>query len=258
MLSRKRQKKYFKKRWKALKAHLLAFFETINPEELHRMRVEIKKINALIIFLHDYSRKKTISDSFKPIKKIFKRAGLTRSAHVNLQFVEKYHLFHEEFKNEQNRNLVYQTGKFCQKRDEYLSLIKEAHKDISGNFRNINSKFILQVFEKQKNQLSWLFAIDNPEKKLHRCRKKIKFLLYLHHMLPKRIAGKLQVDTNYLSQLEESIGKWHDTVSAMELLKIKDYSDKAVLTQLEKQAQRTLHLINTRSSDFLEKVKGKK
>lgn len=249
MFKQKRQEKFLKKRGKALQRHLRTFFKSMDPEEIHQVRVEIKKIKALVTFLRDYSGQKKISNSFKPVEKIFKRAGLVRTANVNLQLIKKYHLANEKLKNEQNKNLVYQVGKFCERRDDYLAAIEKASKNISGNFRNIHTKFVLKVYRKKQKKLSQLFSTATSGK-WHASRKKIKFLLYLYKMLPKSIIGKMQINTNYLHLVEESIGKWHDTVLAIELLKRKNYSDKATLNRLETQAKRASQVVRIKLSDF--------
>src|SRR5262245_40066697 len=125
MFKKEKQEEYFEKRSKGLQRHLHAFFKFMDPEEIHKVRVEVKKISALVNFLSDYSGQKKISDSFEPVKKMFKKAGQVRTAHVNLQLIKKYHLVNEKLRDEQNKNLVYQTGKFCEKRDDYLAGIKK-------------------------------------------------------------------------------------------------------------------------------------
>lgn len=256
MLSRKIQKKYYKKRWKAFQKHLRGFFDTMNPEELHEVRVEIKKLRALLL-LYKHSGHKKIAKNFKPVKKIFKSAGLVRGAHVNLQLIEKYNLNNEEFRNEQVRILVHRTGEFCEKRNDFLKEAKKVYKKILPEIHSIKSKDVLRIYSKQEKKISHLFSEYNSADELHSCRKKIKFLLYVYQFLPKRISDKLNINAKYLDHLQESLGKWHDTVLAIELLRTKNHPDKRVLSRVEAQEEKSLQLVKAGASSFSDKVQDK-
>jgi CHAD domain-containing protein len=47
-------------------------------------------------------------------------------------------------------------------------------------------------------------------KTFHKCRKKIKNMLYFYNTLPKKMARKLHLNTLYLDQLQDAIGQYHD------------------------------------------------
>src|SRR5450432_3680523 len=104
MLSKARQRKYFDKRWESLYKHFGLFFISQNPEELHRMRVEIKKINALLFFVQAGEK--------NSLKKIFKHDGLIRNTQVNLQLITNYKIADNAFKKEQQQLLINESKRF--------------------------------------------------------------------------------------------------------------------------------------------------
>lgn len=73
-------------------------------------------------------------------------------------------------------------------------------------------------------------------------------------MLPTSIAGKLQLNDTYLNQLQEAIGKWHDLVSALELLKIEDYTNRGEIAAIHRNRRRLYRSIQTLSANFAQKV----
>jgi CHAD domain-containing protein len=46
--------------------------------------------------------------------------------------------------------------------------------------------------------------------RLHKARRQIKELLYVHGLLPAGLARELDLDKEYLDRLQDAIGKWHD------------------------------------------------
>jgi len=95
MVKKGRQQKYFNKVWHSMLAHLYAFCETQKQEELHRFRVQVKKIKALLLFLQGLASVQHL----KPLQSIFKHAGKIRSAHIHLRLIEQYQLANAELKN---------------------------------------------------------------------------------------------------------------------------------------------------------------
>lgn len=239
MLYKARQQLYFNEAWQSMRGHLLAFCKTRNPEELHRFRVQVKRITALVLYLQKDPKGRDISQKLKPLKSIFQQAGRIRSAHINLRLIGQYSLHNPIFKNEQETIAKSETGRFCIKRGKYVKTLKRLRKAFSGNFQDIDDKFVSSLYQKQLKQLSRLFAQpDAPVGKLHNNRKKIKNLLYLHEALPKPLAGKINLNTPYLDRLQDAIGKWHDVVLGIELLQAEGNTDKKTMAALNRQSRR--------------------
>src|ERR1044071_5540829 len=111
MLKKKRLQKFLFKRCQKICDHLQVFCATNDPEELHQLRVEIKKINALIFLLHTCSPKRI--EAYKFIKKIFRQAGRIRSSQVNLQMMAEYGLENASFEEEQKEIIAKEHQEFC-------------------------------------------------------------------------------------------------------------------------------------------------
>jgi len=83
---------YFKQRWKALRKRLILPSDALTPKVFHRMRVEMKRINALfaLVAFHDpnFDRRKR----FAPFRSLFKQMGKIRDLDVEAELLEQYGL----------------------------------------------------------------------------------------------------------------------------------------------------------------------
>lgn len=216
-------------------AHLLAFCETHEPEELHQFRVQTKRIKALLFFLQN----KSAAGQLAPLQAIFRQAGKIRSAHVHLAFIGQYGIANTAFIEEQERIVKNETRRLCAKLGAHLKTLKNLHKTLAANFQDIENKAVVRLCKKRVKKLNRFFSRpDLPVLQLHPTRMKIKNLLYLHDALPAPLAEKLQLDVARLDKLQDAIGKWHDAVLISELLKKEAYTDKKTLEILDRRKKR--------------------
>jgi CHAD domain-containing protein len=101
MLKKERQKKRFKAIGKAMYGHLTAFFELQNPEGLHHFRIQVKKMKALLFFLHNGVLEKHETKHLQLVQHIFKHAGRIRTAHLNIGLLTQSPLADLSYKIEQ-------------------------------------------------------------------------------------------------------------------------------------------------------------
>lgn len=248
MLKKERQQKKFNKAWQSMLAHLLAFCETQKPEDLHRFRVQVKKIKALLLFLQGRSAP-------KQLQSIFRHAGKIRSAHIHLRLLEQYQLANVELKVEQEKIAKTEARRFCSKHRFYIKKLKKTEQSLSGNFCDIDDKSILKLYRNKLEKLSRFFSKnDTSIDKAHENRKKIKNLLYLYNALPTSLALKLQLNTAYLNQVQDAIGQWNDIVSIEELLKKEGFSDKKTIGKLDRRSRKLYAAVRALSDDFERKV----
>src|SRR5215469_5157746 len=93
----KAEEKYLDKEWIEMGARLKAFLETGDQEQLHKFRVQVKKLRAMLTLFENASKEPGLTKLFKPVKKIFRRAGVIRDAHIHLKLSERYDLKNELF-----------------------------------------------------------------------------------------------------------------------------------------------------------------
>ena len=235
--------------------HLMAFFEMQNPESLHRFRIKVKKMKALLLFLQDGVQEKYETGRLVSLQSIFKHAGRIRNAHINIGLLIQYPVADPAYKIEQENIERNEIGQFCAKRNAYIKSVKLISKALSDAFQDIDDKDILTLYKKRIKKLARFFERLNLDiDQLHKARKRIKNLLYLYRILPKSLARKLHLNDTYLDQLQDAIGKWHDVVLVLELLKVEGYTNRGVIAAIHREKRRLYHSVQTLSNNFGQKV----
>jgi len=207
--------KYGNKRFTLLNAGLKKYEQHAKPEHLHEVRVELKKIKTLVNLLVFNSKQFDIAANYKPLKQIFKKAGLIRDSDVLHQLFKDHKL--ERFEKavipktkEQKKTIA----KFHKKTGQYKKTTKQIHKKIEKYFAHINSEDLKKYISKTEQQLcEKLFQKFNTDE-LHPIRKLIKELIYLSQITNEE--NNLQKIETY-DKLQDTIGKWHDKIVLIDL-----------------------------------------
>lgn len=249
MLKKKRTVKIIGKRFSTIRSHLRAFRKTQEPEELHKLRVEIKKLRAVLLLQLDALDSGHLPGEFKPVKTLFKDAASVRTPHVNLQLLDKYKIPGDAFRRSQETALRKQSIKFRDNVDDYLDSLKPVKKKFLRKLKDIDDKYVQNMSATQLDQLSTLFSTRDPEQ-LHECRKKLKNLLYIHASLGKPLAVKLKFGKLYLTKLQELIGTWHDILDVQLLLAKTRSKDKTLSSKLRAEQVRLEKQVFSMTKNF--------
>ena len=207
MLSKKQQKKYLAKKEKDLLLQLHAFGLSGDPEALHRLRLNVKKIKAFVQMMKDCSEKRAPKD-FDLLKKMFRQAGKIRDAGNTLQLLKHFHSVSAEYKTEQDHIRTTAAAEFRQQIPQYRKAGKKAGRRLLADVHAVRTSCIRDWYAARLIKVNVLLTASGDL--LHEARKKIKELLYVQRLLPPNIKEDLGLDTAYLDALQDAIGQWHD------------------------------------------------
>lgn len=247
------QKDYLKERITGVADNLSHFVKDQNPEALHQMRVEIKKVNSLLRLQVFANPKSKTVYCFRPVKKLFKQAGLIREAQLNLENLESIQVKDEKLElliqtiigKETKKffvNAVDSEKKLKRSSEKTLKKVESVPENKALDFFRINLKFV------SKNLKRRLYI-----NRLHESRKSIKILIHIHELSPKYQIGELEINWIYLDLLQDKIGKWHDMYRT-ELWMKKNKANKSSLKIIHKSLQEQLIEIKELKKDFEIKV----
>ncbi len=88
----KRFKKFTRRQMDALIKHLKKYRRNRQPELLHQIRVDIKKIKAILHVINDSKKGFKAHKNFVPFRKIFRKADHVREPDVLKQMLKRYRL----------------------------------------------------------------------------------------------------------------------------------------------------------------------
>lgn len=243
-MKKRDERKYFDKEWKGMKSSLLAFFEKEDQEELHRFRVQVKKLRAFLILSDSTGHEPNLMRYFKPVKKIFKEAGEIRNAFINQELAKEHQTGDNAFISSQGQLQIDATVKFRSNRDKHLEKIKDTHETIKEKIRSISDLHINLFYQNVLQQISRTLTNLKFNEDLHDCRKQVKNLMYNHKLVHSALAIGFNAD--YMHQVQTVIGDWHDNVLAIEFYA----EDKAMTAALKKRHVKLKRAVTLLTKDF--------
>lgn len=204
------QKDYIKERLKSVSDHLSLFVKDQNHEALHQLRVEVKKANSLLK-LQEFKNPKTKTIYFfRPIRKIFKKAGLIREAQLNLENLESFQIQDEKMKLRLQNIVQKQTKDFLSKIGDFEDQINKSLKKTLKRIEPIKEEKGLDFYRFHLNLAAKKLKRKLLVNHLHESRKSLKVLIHLHELPSFDQIGDLKINWPYLDLLQDKIGKWHD------------------------------------------------
>lgn len=250
MAKTKKIQKFLNKQWNEMGNNLNAYCITGDREKLHALRVNAKKIRAVVSLLKACSNGKK-KFSIKQLKELFAHAGEVRTAQLNAEALHEHYIQNEELQKEQNFVIERESDELCRRKENYDMSIKTLKKSTAIHFSKIKNKSILLYYQNSLQELSINFSPPIKEDDLHDNRKIIKRLMLALKTLPDSVTDQINVNQKYLDDLQDLIGKWHDTIIAADLLG----KDDRGYQSLNDKKQMQIEAIENLSASFDEKVK---
>jgi len=253
-MKKKEQTKYLDKEWDIMNLYLKSFLDTGDQEALHKFRVQIKKLKAMLSLIEGSSGQNGLLKNFKPVRKVFQYAGNIREAHVNLQLTSNYGLKNDIFESGQQKIIEEGTAEFRNKSKKIIKNINNAQKELKRQLPAMDDDSIAAYYKKQLELIAVNFTVSGFTEDMHTNRKLIKILVYNHKLADKALNGVLDFNTAYLDKLQEAIGKWHDNVVAAQLFSSPELNDKSIVTRINRINAGVKRTVTTLTADFLSKA----
>lgn len=209
--------KYILKLLESIEQNLVSYMKVQEPESLHDLRVDIKKINAIFSF-----SKKIYNSKYQAIllKPLFKEAGKIREIQVNLKLLSAIPQLPERLTTRLRKNENILSQKFIKKGSQQIKVIKHFRKNI-GLPKLQPSKMIIKKYLNKLKYKADIMLQNIDREYLHKYRKKIKKLIYIYNALPKRMQKKIEIDVAFINKQQQWVGDWHDTFAATNFLTLR-------------------------------------
>jgi CHAD domain-containing protein len=253
-MKKKKEKEQIRKRWNEMMSHFSSFLETKSQDELHQFRVSVKKIRSLLRLLESGQGNKKLLKGFKPVKKIFKKAGHIRNAHLNLQLSARYNINDVEFIKAQRKVIEEGIIEFQAKGSRYTKKLQKARKRITRHIHQVDKHSIRDFYKTNLNEINGFLKKPRFNEDMHACRKRIKFLLHNQNTAGKTLKGEINIDAPYLDQLQESIGKWHDNVIVIETFSLGEPGNQPIVDEALSHMEQLQENVLRDANDFAHKA----
>lgn len=247
-MKKKEEKEYFNAGWKDMKTALKAYLEAGEQDDLHKFRVQVKMLRAILILADSNGHKAQLQKEFKPVRQVFKKAGEIRNAHINLKLAKEYKVENDAFVLEQNKLMEDTANAFRLKGEKYIEKLKLAYKAIEDKIKPISDVHINQFYSEKLHHINDSLVNIRFDNNLHECRKWIKILIYNYKLVQPSL--QLKINEDYLQDVQTAIGNWHDNILARELFATNELTDPALIARIDRKHTKLENSIRKLALDF--------
>src|SRR4051794_32159306 len=203
--------KYSSQRVKNLFNHLHDFESMGDEVSLHDLRVEMKKLRAIIKFLRNIYSKSRIKKPAHILRAIFQAAGEIREYQIISQWLQKNNFTMIEQVYFPADQLKYKVNDFQKETERLKEEFNEIIQSITPFIENTNEILAEQYFIDINAQLEQMCHKDLPQTEWHELRKLIKQRIYAYNWVTHETETE-DPNFSYYHKLQEAIGLWHDLV----------------------------------------------
>jgi CHAD domain-containing protein len=239
--------KYVNKRFREVHSCLKKYRHAAQPEDLHKIRTELKKIKTLFRLLAFRSKQFNAPKAYKPLKDIFSKAGHIRALEVLHHLFCEYEL--EEFEKNNisgKKKREKEVSRFQKSTHRYIKQVKQSRKQLKKHLAEIDMYDLEKYMKEIEDQLCGRLFQQLRQDELHPLRKQIKELAYLSEIIN---GETIPQQTAAFDKLQELIGQWHDKDILKTALE-KSKTPLLVVNRIKAQCAADLKLINTMAEEM--------
>lgn len=224
------QKAYLFSHWQEMELHFSLYMKDREMEDLHQMRIHIKKIHALILFIAYLNNSEKIIKNFIPVKKLFKKAGKIRELQIHFEKLKKDKKERSLLRKKIFRKIEKENFDFIKKRKKWTLIIQKTFPKIDSKISPCSDERLNRYLKFQMEEA----YKDFKNGEFHETRKRIKLVLNLHELLSEKSKDTLRLNLSYLDDVQDKIGKWNDLTQSIKMMNIRKSPELRELKELTK------------------------
>ncbi|MBK7175014.1 MAG: CHAD domain-containing protein [Bacteroidales bacterium] len=216
MLMGKNLNNYLLDLFESIEQNIYAYMKDRKPEYIHNLRLDIKKIDAIISFAEKLFKEKHDASKLKPL---FMKAGKVRELQIIIQLIITIPYFPQRLITQLKKKENTLVQQFINNGSRYILLIRQFREKVDLPDTLPGKRAIKKYFNREKIKAELLLQL-NVRDGLHAYRKKIKKMMYVYLALPGRLKKKINLDEAEIDKQQKKLGIWHDTYSAIHFLSL--------------------------------------
>jgi CHAD domain-containing protein len=210
----KQLKTFANKQFKNLTDDLESYHHLQDPEVLHKIRVEIKKIKVMLNLINYSVKKFKAHQHFIPFRTIFRRAGEIRQPEVLYKLLLLYQVGGvKDGQIPRSKKLDKLSKAFQKDVPMFIESVKTQKKKVKKCFEQVSKDDALNYVKKKRRELERLLFPTFNKAGLHKVRKICKEVIYLHW-----VDHQPKPDP-FFNEAENIIGQWHDKQVLLPIVK---------------------------------------
>jgi CHAD domain-containing protein len=227
----KKLNRYFKHQFAEIKTFFQRVNANITDEDIHKVRLSIKKIKALFMLVNAIVPSFRMHKMWVPFEALFDHAAKVREAQLQYNLLTQLPAgpvttSYRTHVNRQASRAIKELTAYCD--DTHWQALKAKAKKAAKKIATVSTGKANRFFRKHKKKFHKAFkAKPVDEEELHDTRKAIKDLRYLKSML------QIKSSNDITDSFQELIGRWHD--KSVLLNGLQRFRARKPLSAMEKQ-----------------------
>ncbi len=196
--------------------HLMEQYEVASDEEvLHQLRVNLKKIKAILDYLRTLHPKK-IKSLRKKLQLVFHAAGSVRETQLHIKWLKEKRCYYLIELAALDQKIKEEEELLVTQKQDHLKKLRSIRGELDKYLKEVEETALLEHTFGLKEELAKQIVIIE-KKDWHELRKLIKQLLYAQHWVTESHKLKLLSVSDYkkIDELQGKIGVWHDAVNML-------------------------------------------
>jgi len=240
-------KHFTNKRFKRLHDLLNAIADGNEKEALHQIRLEIKKIKAILRLIHFNDKQFRDHKHYRSLRTIFREAGSIRDASLRQELLNQYTQIHTPFFRSSDKPAQIFLGNI----PAHIKKLRHEKKRMIKEVSTIKTRTYSLYLHKKNEELTYLLSEGISQKELHGLRKLIKEINYLTSVKTK----KSKIDP-FLIESASLIGHWHDKKIIIPWIRSHAPHEKDTIKKLQTESNSDIQQLRKMIKEKLKKVTG--
>jgi CHAD domain-containing protein len=238
-------RKYTQHLFSTLVQNLEEFQRSRSFDTLHKIRVNVKKIKAIILLLHFFDPKFKFKKNFLLFRSIFRKAGEIRDPEVMARLFLKYNITGMEEVPANTKVLV---SDFIKSIPGYKAAVNKKESKFRSSINRIKKDQLVAYLKRNRKKIKSGLHPKVVLPTIHKTRKQIKEVIYLSESIGN---ARKEKTINFYRKVEEEIGALHDLQTLVSVLsRTRNFIDNQILQKIEEDCRKSVRRLKSQTSRF--------
>lgn len=253
MPGKKKIESYLHKRFRDIRESLEKFYMSGDQEELHKFRVGAKKVRMIIRLLEFMHENKKVKSAYKPLKRVFRKAGEVRSNFILLRLFAKYGMNNTPIVRKKKKEMETLSDRFITQQKSFTAMVDKAENKLTKHIHKIGRKELEAYIQSGLHKIALCLQAAPGREKLHQMRGLIKTIEYSTSLLKHKRDHFPGPNTDYLDTMQTCMGEWHDADSVIQATGGSKLSAR-LKERVKKESSKLYHKTLSTAKNFMDKA----
>ena len=225
----KRFERFAHRQFKSLICDLKEYRDRKKSETLHEIRIDIKKIKAILGLLNASEKQFKAHKNFIPFRNIFRKAGKIRDADVH-EHLLRNHEMDKDHCTIGDVSRQKQFISFASNIQSFIKTVKRQRNKLEPDLKRVKKNDLSRYLRKQQEEIKSQLFPRPKMRYIHKTRKAVKEVVYLSEPNGSLTSNEI----NFYDKIQKKIGELHDKQVLLQLLKRQNDQDRKTKCEVTK------------------------